>query len=538
MRYAFALPTLLVLLFITAPALAQPNNAFIPGGQNQGLGNNQENNQAQPNQGGGQNADFESLIELIIATVDPDSWAENGGGEAEIRPYVSGVYADANGLLRRALNQPKGTLSDDLDRARAKLATVREKLLAETNREATDPRSRSALRFVSLGRLERELDRRLAAGEPLEQAMLTLAGLERVRYIILLPASEAFPRQDVVLAGPAGDWRMVGDGRIVSKRTGEAIVRLDDLITLMRRVWQDNAGDRVAAFGCSINPREESLAAAQAFLNKSQAKPVPSRKRAKWLSELRGHVGEQDIEVFGVDPTSRVAGVLVEADHHMKLVGMGLAEGVPGVEDYLTGLAQEGDTAASTGVLRWWFAMNYGAIHSTREADAFELVGPGAMVLSEKELLNSRGQRTPVGAGDELAAEFAASFTRHFAALSRKFPVYSELRNVFDLSLVAQLVKQSHERNPAGWEPGLFNDAKRLPLPTYKRALTVETVVNHQVVNRKRFVAGVSGGVMVNPAKLLKNRKQQVEREGYGPLGEEPITLPANLPNHGWWWDA
>src|SRR5690606_6406610 len=37
--------------------------------------------------GGAASADFDSLIDLIISTVAADTWAENGGGEAEIRPF-------------------------------------------------------------------------------------------------------------------------------------------------------------------------------------------------------------------------------------------------------------------------------------------------------------------------------------------------------------------------------------------------------------------------------------------------------------------
>lgn len=44
-----------------------------------------------PSPGGGANADFDSLIDLIISTVASESWAENGGGEAEIRPYVNNL---------------------------------------------------------------------------------------------------------------------------------------------------------------------------------------------------------------------------------------------------------------------------------------------------------------------------------------------------------------------------------------------------------------------------------------------------------------
>jgi general secretion pathway protein D len=41
--------------------------------------------------GGGANADFDSLIDLIVSTVEPDSWAEGGGGTAEVRPFPTNL---------------------------------------------------------------------------------------------------------------------------------------------------------------------------------------------------------------------------------------------------------------------------------------------------------------------------------------------------------------------------------------------------------------------------------------------------------------
>jgi general secretion pathway protein D len=41
--------------------------------------------------GGGANADFDSLIDLIVSTISTETWAENGGGEAEIRPFPTNL---------------------------------------------------------------------------------------------------------------------------------------------------------------------------------------------------------------------------------------------------------------------------------------------------------------------------------------------------------------------------------------------------------------------------------------------------------------
>ena len=53
---------------------------------------------------------------------------------------------------------------------------------------------------------------------------------------------------------------------------------------------------------------------------------------------MRDCLGRQDIEVYGIDPRCRVAHVLVEADYHMKLIGMGL---VTDVEPFLRILVDE-----------------------------------------------------------------------------------------------------------------------------------------------------------------------------------------------------
>ena len=41
--------------------------------------------------GGAALADFDSLIDLIVSTVATDTWAENGGGQAEIRPFPTNL---------------------------------------------------------------------------------------------------------------------------------------------------------------------------------------------------------------------------------------------------------------------------------------------------------------------------------------------------------------------------------------------------------------------------------------------------------------
>jgi hypothetical protein len=492
------------------PAGNQQNQNPLFAGPNMNLG--QTNNA----RGAAANADFDSLIDLIQATIANETWAENGGGTAEVRPFPGGVLVDAGGMLRLR------TKADS-----AKVLTAKRGTAPAFSNASGSARQASGLRFVSLPRLEREMIRRQKAHQPLDPAMLTLAGLRRVRYVFVYPESG-----DLVLAGPAGDWSVDKDGRIVAADTHEPVVRLDDLLVIFRRGKE--AAD--SHFGCSINPRQEALAKTQAFLVASSKHPLEPSHRKQWLEDLRDSVGRQDIEIFGVDPASRVASVLVEADYHMKLIGMGLADGVDGVDSYLKSIRlRPGESPPAMSVLRWWFALKYDAIARSEARDAFELVGQGVRVLSENELLAEQGQRVHTGASDPLNRQFAESFTSHFAELAAKYPVYGELRNIFDLAMAVALIQTEGLAEHVGWKPTLLASGEKLRLPQGNTPREVETVVNHRVINQRLVIAGVSGGVMVAPGDVLRDVRAN---DSSGKTVERGASLPKDIAAGAWWWDG
>jgi hypothetical protein len=121
--------------------------------------------------GGGVVADFDSLIDLITTTIAPTSWDEVGG-PGSISSFDGGVYVDPRGLLRKL---PPAT-DRSLVAVRASAA-----LAAHTG----DPRRASILRKISLNRLEREVQMLHAQGRDPDEAMQTLAGLKRIKYILI-----------------------------------------------------------------------------------------------------------------------------------------------------------------------------------------------------------------------------------------------------------------------------------------------------------------------------------------------------------------
>jgi hypothetical protein len=193
-----------------------------------------------------------------------------------------------------------------------------------------------------------------------------------------------------------------------------------------------------------------------------------------------------------------------------------------------------GQSPPPMSVLRWWFTLHYESIASSPGGDAFELVGQGVRVLSENELLAAQGQRVHTGQSDPLNRQFAESFTAHFAELAAKYPIYGELRNIFDLAMAVALVQREGLAEDAGWQPALLASSEQLRLPQGIVPRQVETVVNHRVINRRHIIAGVSGGVMVAPGDMLRENRT----ESSTLVKERVPKPPREAASRIWWWDA
>ncbi len=464
--------------------------------------------------GGATQADFDTLIDLITSTIAPQSW-DTVGGPGAIDSFPTGVYVDTSGLMRRTRSGATAT----------ELTALRERALsADDNR---DMRRASGLRKVSLTRLEKHVQFRAACGLGPSEEMKNLAGLHKIKYVFLYPES-----RDIVIAGPAGPWAEDEEGRCRNVDSGEPVLQLDDFVVALRNARQE--GGR---FSCSITPRRENLAATHAFLNETAKTPLKPGQRDQWLAKIRSLMGKQDITVAGIDPQTRAARVIVEADYRMKLVGMGLEDGVLGVTSYLDSVpVPEGGAPAPMSVLRWWFTMNYEPLRATPGRDAFELRGTGVQVLSENEMLTQRGERIHTGTADELNEQFAHSFTKHFAQLAAKYPIYADLRNVFDLALVAGLIVAEDIPNQFDWPAVHFAEGTRYRVPRSIAPTEVETVINHRVIGQKHIVAGVSGGVSADASQHIQ--KPAIVIDDYGALqAGHTASGPSDLPEDAWWWD-
>jgi hypothetical protein len=467
---------------------------------------------------GGNEADFDSLIDLIKSTVATSSW-DDTGGLGTVMPFQGGVLVDAEGVLRPKLKEDRASTLADLRRMSA----------ARLSGGDGDARQNSPLRKISLVRLERQVQLLAEQGRRPTEEMQALAGLERIKYVLVYPDDG-----DVVLAGPAGDWQSDREGRLVSKQSNRPVVRLDDLVVVLRQMMR--GGD--ARFGCSIMPTQTSLSSVKEFVEQSNKSPLKPGQRDTWLKQLREKLGRQEIDVFGIDPRTHTGLVMVEADYRMKLVGLGLEESVLGVPNYLSMIeVPPGGAPPPMGVLRWWFTLNYDAISASPQHDAFELRGQGVQVQSENEMLTAAGQQVHTGNSDTLNSQFAQNFTTHFSELAKKYPIYAELQNICDLALVCALLHSENLPHKTHWHMMFFGDPRQYQVPLSSAPQTVDTVINHRIVNQTTILVGVSGGVRIDPTAYVKPASLKID--DYGLLKSERTgAMPKKHEDRSqWWWD-
>jgi hypothetical protein len=156
-------------------------------------------------------------------------------------------------------------------------------------------------------------------------------------------------------------------------------------------------------------------------------------------------------------------------------------------------------------------------------------------VQSENERLAADGHRIHTGKSDELNRRFARSFTDHFPKLCAKYPIYAELRNLAEMALVAALIREHGLAEQVGWPMLALGDPRVLPVPLAEPPKEVDTVINHRVANRIHVIAGVSGGVRIDPSDL-------VTRSALTPAPDSRLdtqhnrATPPTTEIH-WWWD-
>ena len=427
----------------------------------------------------------------------------------------AGVYVDAEGVLRKQeYNDPGGQLTRQ--RIEAQLAAL-----------DPDIAKASPLRFISLNRLEKAIEGRIADGRHPTEEMQALAGLTRVRYVFFMPDSG-----DVVIAGPAEPWAKDLAGRTRGINSGRPIVELQDLIVALR-AYPPGVRDRGVIVGCSIDPTAEGLARMQQFLRQMGGRATP-RDTQFIVQGLQKSLGRQVVTIQGIEADTHMAQVLVEADYRMKLIGIGLEKPPIKLNSYV-------DRASATQVSRnamqrWFFVPDYECLRVAEDRLAVELVGDGVKLQGEDEVVTGDGQRLVQSSTPNMASKgFVDDFTRNYGRLADKSPVYAQLRNCIDLLVAAAFIQDNDYYGHAGWDASTFRNEDQVPVRTLNVPKNVETAVN-AMWKGNRLMTPVGGGVHIEPAMALASDRLLPDEDGAVAKQRQQLSLK-DLPAEQWWWD-
>ena len=426
-------------------------------------------------------------------------------------PQVAGVIIDANGVLTIRF------LRESPDVATARQAEARAQLSNDVVKE-------SRLRKISLNRLEAAIADLQANGASESPEMKYLAGLTRITHVFFYPESG-----DIVIAGPAEGFYLDSTNRPVGMSTGRAVLELQDLVVALRAYSPTGRAENVISV--SIDPTQDGLQRMSQFF--ATVTPNMARNQPGLVAAgLKKNLGMQPVTIRGVSPNTHFAQVLVEADYRMKLIGIGLEKPAVKMTTYISkATARSGGNALH----RWYFTPNYECVKVSEDRNAMQLIGEGVQLVNEHELVNANGGRTASGKVDKASQQYAESFTRNYAKIAAKVPVYAQLRNVIDLSVAAAYIQQQDFYGKSGWTMEVFGSEDKYPIASYPVPKVVESAVN-AVIKGNTLMTPIGGGVNIQPRQAL--RRDRIQKDENGELLEQHsrITLE-NLKPGQWWWD-
>jgi hypothetical protein len=450
---------------------------------------------------------------LFAQAQNQNQGGQNQGGQNQNQGIqAAGIVVDAKGVLSMQRFDASGAQT---------------KARIEAARKSSDPNAwrKSELRKISLNRLEAAIAGKLAAGEKPTDEMRSLVGMTRVQYVFFYPDSN-----DIVIAGPAEPWAPDMAGRVRGVESGRPVLLLEDLVVALRAYSPRGKGASVIM--CSIDPTKEGLANLQEFLRRV-GRVNPNLPEGGLVRGLKDSLGMQVITIMGISPNTHFAQVLVEADYRMKLIGIGLEHPRTKIPSYVS--IANARAIAQNALQRWYFVPNYECVRVSEDQLAMELIGDGVKLIGEDEFVARNGERVDGKGENPSSKKFTETFTAKYAELSAEIPVYAQLRNLIDLSVVAAFIQQQDYYGKAGWLMPVFSDESKLQVQTVHAPTRVESAVaSYRKGNT--LVTPIGGGVEIRAAMALKSGN--LLRDEQGELNKRRGEIQANKLGDGqWWWD-
>jgi hypothetical protein len=318
-----------------------------------------------------------------------------------------------------------------------------------------------------------------------------------------------------VVAEAARQDQPVPTGNVVGQNTGLPALHLEDLLTALRTVESATTG---AGISVSIEPSEQSRLA---FRQVTAAAERSNQVNAALAAKLEETMGPQDVILTGVPKDSRFANVLALADYRMKRISMGLdASPLQQLPSFVSMLARS--TTLKSLTPRFWMEMNYNPVRRSEDGKVWQVSGTGVKTLTENDFVNNRGQAAASGKQDPIASKWADAMTQHYGDLVNEDQIFAELRNIFDMSVIAALIEKEGLIAASGVQmETLVGTGEPVQMPKWNVPTQVPTAAS-LVKYRRGTIVTASGGVQLDPWSVVS----QVE------VAAELASLAGDFANH------
>ena len=348
-------------------------------------------------------------------------------------------------------------------------------LLSLPRRTAASAEVETETRTIRLRPLQKLVRDGLRPGGQLDRSALGLFEMTRIDGFIVDEKN-----RDVLLFGQV-DRRFPG-------------LQLADLVTAMRNVWLSDVDP-----ACSIDPRQEDLAAAMKILGEGRSAANAGQMKGILDRAMTICRQPQRVSIYGVPRASTFAETMVRADYHMKQVAAGAVPHPVGHRsfkelgfDWMRAEAQRncGRAAQAPVMARFWF---YPAVPSYEQAEAiFAIRDIGVRLLTEEEHLTASGQRVQTGQGHPVAEKFGRDFSASYGEAARKEPIYAELRTLYRMVALGIFLRRKQVLEQTGLDLDLW-------LHDYpvERAKTPERLAGVAVVQEGQMSCTSPRGTMV-----------------------------------------
>lgn len=408
------------------------------------------------------------LVSLFLASTLLAQGTATGTNVLPQSASIGGVYIDPTGGVRYRQVDRQGALK-----------SVRE----QGKQGAGD----EPLCFVSLPKAFAEARRLLADNQPIPRELRYLGGITQLRYILVYPEEG-----DLLIAGRAEEMDTTNPLQPVGKQTGRPVLQLDDLVFSLRNL--DRQG-RMAPFGCSIDPQGDALAKSKQVMEKHGR-----RSSQQLIDDMKQTLGPHVVTFFGPTEQTRAAFVCVAADYKLKRLALGL-------DPSPVGGAMDNTRTASA---RFWFETSYEPLLVSEQSDAYELRGPRLALKAGAQSFDERG-------ATDTAKHFAEQFSQKMPQMASAVPLFADLSNLADLSVLATLIRTDELDKKISWD---LSWLKTYPIPQMAVPKTAETLV------AIRSGSLVAGGVRVDTnSAVAASSRQKDEKNQLGKIRQQLAQL-------------